>query len=204
MRLARETGDQQKLLKCCIEITSVLQNTTFKDKVPGFCEQGLELACALGDKGSEALIMVRQGAWRYMWQDTDESATLEEALRMAEESKQPLSILSVRFVLGSVDRWAGYPLKALARTEGMTEILSSMFNIGLAGLLSFFRGQVLTDVGRYSEAILLQGKWIDTFEQSPNPLLLGRFCNCQGWTYSELYDLDKALFLNKRAMNVVG
>jgi tetratricopeptide (TPR) repeat protein len=148
------------------------------------------------------LIRSNLAYWHCLWQDSDELETIQEALRMAEESKQPVPILVIRFTLGAITRWRGEPLRGLEYTEGMVEILHSMFNLGLAGLISFWRGQILTDVGRYSEAIRLQGKWIDTFEQNPNHLLLGRFYNCQGWTHSEVYDLEKALSLNSRSMEV--
>ena len=47
----------------------------------------------------------------------------------------------------------------------------------------------------------MQNKWINVFEENPNYLILGRLCNSQGWTYSELYDIQKVYSFNKRTLD---
>lgn len=200
IRLARETGDQQTVLRCLTEIPTLIWNTKIKDKAPYFYEQGIELARSLGDTSAEARIMGHYANWRFVWEGSDEYKNIKQALSLAEKSGQPAAIFLVRYLTGWLERWIGNPQQALERTEGMTEILQSMFNIGLAGIISFVRGLTLTDVGRYIEAIRLQEKWIDTLEQMPNHLLSGRFYNGLGWAYSEVYGLEKAFYYNKRSL----
>ncbi|MBT4512643.1 MAG: AAA family ATPase, partial [Chloroflexi bacterium] len=202
VRLAKETGDQQKLLKCLAAIPNVIYNTPLKDKAPQYYEQGLELARALGDQGIEAQILSHYAFWRSLWQESDECSASKNALSLAEKSGQPASVLLTRYFLALAERWRGNPLKALELTEGMEGMLHSMFNLGLAGFIAFGRMMMLNDGGRYRDAINLQSKWIDIFEQNPNYLLLGRFYNIHGWTCSELYDLEKAFSFNQQALEV--
>ncbi|MFQ5917027.1 MAG: adenylate/guanylate cyclase domain-containing protein, partial [Candidatus Binatia bacterium] len=203
IRIAREVGDQQMLLGCLTGIPMLIYNTKLKDEVPHFCEQGLELARVLGDKGTEARIMANYAYWRYLWKGSDEYETFHQALGIAEKSGQPAAIMHSRFVLAVLERWNGNPQRSLELQEGMIELLQSEFNIFIASLGSFVRGMALTDLGRYNEAIRFQNQWIDILEQNAIYLNLGRYYNGLGWTYSEVYDLEKALQLNNRALENV-
>jgi tetratricopeptide (TPR) repeat protein len=88
----------------------------------------------------------------------------------------------------------------LELSEGIVEMLRSVVNMHLAGFGSFVRGMALTDVGRYSEAIRFLSQWIDILDQNSIYINLGRCYGTLGWTYSELYDLEKAFRLNNQAV----
>jgi tetratricopeptide (TPR) repeat protein len=200
IRLARETGDQQTVLECLTRIPSVMYNTKLKDEVPYFCEQGLELARTLEDKGAEAYIMTYYAFYRHFWQGSNEYETVYHALSLAEQSGQPAALFNVQVFLALMERWRGNAPRSLELSEGMVEMLRSLVNMHLAGFGSFVRGMALTDVGRYNEAIRFLGQWIDILDQNSIYFNLGR-CYCTlGWTYSELYDLEKAFRLNNQAV----
>ena len=65
IRLAHSAGDRGKLLHFLLIAPWPIYNTTLKDRVPALCEEGLELAQALGDRGAEGLIMSSHAYWRY-------------------------------------------------------------------------------------------------------------------------------------------
>jgi len=200
IRLAGLAGDRQMELMCLVEIPLLIYNTPLKDKVPHFCEQGLELARALGDKGAEARIMVGHALWCATWKGTDECEKIQYALRIAEQSGQPPAIMHARFALAVLERLNGNPQRSLELTEGLVEMLQSAFNIYVASGLSVTRGWAMTEAGRYNEAIQFQSRWINILEQSANYQWLPRCYNGQGWTYSEVYDLEKAYDFNNRSL----
>jgi tetratricopeptide (TPR) repeat protein len=200
IRLARATGDQQMELGCLTEIPPLIIDTTLNDKIPHFCEQGLELARALGDKGAEARIMTSDAVWRHFWHKSDGYETVKNALGIAEESGQPAALGHVRLYLSVLERWRGNPQRSLELVEGMVEKLQSVFNIFVASGVAVIHGWALTDAGKYSEAIRFQSQRIDILEHSVNYPWLIRCCNGQGWTYSEVYDLEKAFHFSNRGL----
>jgi hypothetical protein len=109
IRLAREEGDQKTVLGCLIQVPEVIYNTTLKDEVPNFCEEGLDLARVLEDKGSEACIMAFYPYWRYLWQRSEEHETLKEALSLAKESGKRQAIFLANQLLSVLERWNGNP-----------------------------------------------------------------------------------------------
>ena len=204
IRLAREVGDQQGALRCLTGISSLIYNTKLKDEAPYFAEQGLELARMLEDRGAEALGMAGYAYSRYVWEGSSDYEIFYQALSIAEESGQPSPLLQIRLILVLMERWRGNGKRALEHSEGMVEMLQSVFNIYLAVNGAFVRAMALTDVGRYNEAIQLLSQWIDIMEQNSIYLSLGRCYNCLGWVYAELYDLEKAFRLNNKALENVG
>jgi tetratricopeptide (TPR) repeat protein len=203
IRLAREAGDQQMVLKCLTGILMLIYNTKLKDDVPHFCEHALELARALEDKGAEAYIMTYYAFWRFLWQGSDEYETIQHALDLAEKSGQPEALIAVRTRLTHLEQWRGNALRALELSEGIVEMLQSVFNIHLASLAVFFRGLALTDIGRYNEAIRFLSQWMDILEQNSIYLSLGKCYNSLGWVHSEIYDFEEAFRLNNQALENV-
>ena len=56
IRIAGGLGDQQMVLNCLASIPAVIVHTTLNDKLPEYCEQGLELARTQEDKDIESRI----------------------------------------------------------------------------------------------------------------------------------------------------
>jgi tetratricopeptide (TPR) repeat protein len=202
MRIAHELGNQQMVLNCLAK-TLNLVGTTLKDKVPEYCERGLELARILEDKSAEARFTVYCAYWRYAWQGTDEYETFQHALKLAEESGQPLAIFFVRGLFSAMERWNGNTQRSLELGEGLVEMAQSIYNIYFASHVSFFRGMALTDVGRYNEAIQFLGEWIDIFEKNEINIAVVKCYNTLGWAHSEIYDLNNAFKFNNRALDSV-
>jgi class 3 adenylate cyclase/tetratricopeptide (TPR) repeat protein len=205
VRLARGTGDQQMVLRCLTEIPMLIYNTTFKDKVPQFCEQGLEVARALEDKGAEASIMTVYAYWRYIWKGSHELETLQHALSLAEKSGQPLAQIRVKWILALLERWYGNPERSLEHLEGLLETPQSILSIYDVTFTSFIRGMALTDIGKYNAAIKFLSQWIDVLEQNEIYINLGRCYNCLGWAHAEMYDFEKAFrFYNRALKNAIN
>jgi class 3 adenylate cyclase/tetratricopeptide (TPR) repeat protein len=204
IRLSRETGDERTALTCLTQVPMLIYNTTEKDRIPAFCEEGLDLARALNNKGDEARITAILTHWRYVWGLSDEFASMYQALALAKQSCQPAALLTAGLLLAILERWRGNPGKALGHCEGIVEMLRSGFNIFLASAGAFARGLALTDVGKYDEAIRFLREWIDLMEQNSIYLNLGRCYNSLGWAYSEIYDFQRAISLNKKALENVS
>jgi tetratricopeptide (TPR) repeat protein len=203
IRLAREIGDRQLELECLTEVPPRIWNTTFKDQVPDFCDQGLKLARKLKDKSAEAKILAAYAYWRTTWGLSNEYKAMKDAFSLAQESGQPATIMLTAMVLALTERIRGAPQRCLELSEGMIEMLQSAFNIYVTGNLSFIRGMALTEAGRYSEAIELLKRQIDIMERNTIYIHLGRLCNTLGWTYSEIYNFEKAFELNNRSLECV-
>jgi tetratricopeptide (TPR) repeat protein len=204
IRLARRIGDSQMELECLTEIPFRIWNTTFKDQLPDFCDQGLKLARRLKDKSAEAKILTSYSLWRGAWFASDEYQAMQHAFALARESGQPAAVMLSAMVLALTERLGGDPQRCLELTEGMVEMLQSAFNIYVTGTLAFARGMALTEVGRYSDAIELLERQIDIMERNSIYIHLGRLYNTLGWTYSEVYNFEKALDFNNRALGFVG
>jgi class 3 adenylate cyclase/tetratricopeptide (TPR) repeat protein len=199
VRLAEETGNQKCAIDCLASIPMIIYNTKLNDKLPYFCERGLELARSLEDKGSEARLMMFYAFWELVWKGTDTINAMNEALRLAKESGQPIAVALVSGSLAMVERWRGNARRALELTEGVIDVFQSSYSYTIGSGGAFLRGMSLTDGGRYSEAIPLLNQYVSITEQSEVYLWLGRLTNTLAWTYSELYDLEKAFQLNNKA-----
>jgi class 3 adenylate cyclase/tetratricopeptide (TPR) repeat protein len=200
IRLARALGDEPTVLQCYARVPGLIYNTTFKDEVPELCDAGLALARKLGDRGAEAQIAGLYAYWRYLWRHTQEQQALEDALALATAAGSSQAVFLVRTLLGVTERWAGRPQRSLRATEGLAEALQSAFNIYLASSLSFIRGWALTDAGRYHDAIEHLTRWIALVERNAIVTASARCYNGLGWTHAEVYDLDRARALNRRAL----
>jgi tetratricopeptide (TPR) repeat protein len=204
IRLAKEMGDEQTALNCLTGIPTLIYNTRLNSQVPQFCEEGLGLARALGDKGAEAGSMVNFAFWRHVWHGTDDFEALYRALALAQESGQPRAIFVVRLMLALFERSRGDPRRSLEYSEGLIEMLQSAFNIFAASTLSFVRGWSLTEAGRYQEAITFLSHWKEIMERNAIYINLGRCCNSLGWAYAEVYALEEARSLNQQASELIA
>jgi predicted ATPase len=200
VRISNKLGDKQTALTCLCEIPNVIYNTALKDKVPEYCDQAMDLAKSLNDTGAEALTILNHAYWRRVWEDTDEIQTCENALAIAEKSGQIETIFRGRLALSIMERWNGNPKKSLQYSEGLPEILQSVFNLHTASSISYSRAWSLIDTGEYNEAIVSLYQWLDLSEQNNLYLALGRIYNSLGWVHSEIYSIDKALDFNKKAL----
>jgi len=200
IRISNKLGDKQSALTCLCEIPHVIYNTTLNDKVPEYCDQAMDLAKSLNDSGAEALTILNHAYWRNIWEDTDEIQTCENALAIAEKSGQIETIFRGRLALSILERWNGNPKKSLQYSEGLPEILQSIFNLHTASSISYTRAWSLIDTGEYNEAIVSSYHWLDLAEQNDLYLALGRIYNTLGWVHSEIYSMDKALDFNKKAL----
>ena len=198
--LARDRGDQQLALNCLSQIPMLIYNTTLKDEIPVICEEGIELAQTLKDEGAEAKLLTYYSYWRYLWGMSNKFDGMYEGLELAQKSGESAAIVHAHLLLTTVERWAGRSRNSIERTEGFIEMLQSQFNISLASAIPFPRGMALIEIGRYDEAIRLLSQWVDIVEQNSLYMQLSRYSNCLAWSYSELYDLDKAFDLNRRAL----
>ncbi|MBI5016154.1 MAG: AAA family ATPase [Deltaproteobacteria bacterium] len=199
IRLARDLGDERTVLACHVRVPQLIYNTTMKEDVPRFCEEGLTLARRLGDKGAEAQIATMYAYWRLLWRHTDEQGAVDEALTLATGAANQQAIFLIQTHLAHLERWRGNPARSLEYTRGPLEMLHAAYNITVASHLAFFHGLDLTDVGRYQEAVAHLSQWVEILERNRVLIALGRFYNALGWAYSETYDLEQAFRFNVRA-----
>ncbi len=204
IRLAKEMGDDQTALNCLMAIPTLIYNTRLNSQVPQFCEEGLGLARALGDKGAEAGSIANLAFWRHVWHGHDDFEALYRALALAQESGQPRAIFVVRLMLALFERSRGDPRRSSEYSEGLIEMLQSAFNVFAASSLSFVRGWALTEAGRYEEAIRFLSHWKEIMERNAIYINLGRCCNSLGWAYAEVYDLQRALRCNQQASDAIA
>jgi class 3 adenylate cyclase/tetratricopeptide (TPR) repeat protein len=200
IRLANQSNDQKTALACLNAIPLLIYNTTLKDRVPGYYEQALDLARSLKDTGAEALAITAHAYWRYLWKDSDEKKICEDALAIAEKSGEADSIFNCRSILANFERWGGNPQRSLQYTEGMLEVLQSLFNMTMASMTSFTRAWALIDIGKYNEAIVFLNEWLDLAEQNAHYLALGRIYNSFGWVFSEIHSINKAFDFNQKSL----
>jgi tetratricopeptide (TPR) repeat protein len=200
IRLAGQLGDEQTVLACQARVPYMIYNTTLKDEVPRFCEDGLVLARKLGDQGAEAQIAANYAYWRYLWRHTDEYRSLEEALGLARDAANPQAAFLIQMLLGHVERWRGNPIRSLEYIRGPFETLQAACNITVASLLAFGRGLSLIEVGRYQEAVAHLTQWVEILERNNILISIGRCFNGLGWAHAEIYDLQRAFQLNRRSL----
>jgi tetratricopeptide (TPR) repeat protein len=124
---------------------------------------------------------------------------------MAEKSGQPRALLFTRSYLAVMERWRGNPQRALELTEGLPEMLQSMFFIASANNLNLIFSWDLTELGRYTEALRYLEQGLDIAEKNSLRYFLCRYYNTLGWTYSELYSLKNAFNFNNQALeNIIA
>jgi tetratricopeptide (TPR) repeat protein len=198
--LSNKLGDKETALALLSEIPWVIYNTSLKDKVPGYCDQALDLAKSLNDKGAEAGIVVTLAYWRYLWEESDEIRTCEDALAIAEKTGQIETIFRCRLILSLFERWRGNPNKALQLTDGLPELLQSIFNLHAASSVFYTRAWSLIDTGKYNEAFVSLDRWLELSEQNNLYLALGRILNTFGWVLSATYSLHNALDFNEKSL----
>jgi tetratricopeptide (TPR) repeat protein len=203
LRLARESGDQPKLLEILSGIPYLIYNTTLKDKMPNICEQALELARALGDNGAEASITAIHAYWRYQWQGSDEYESIQNAYYMAKKSGQPEAFFITGAWLYNLKRWMGNPQQALKIAEDYIELLQSQFYITFANYQNLAFSWALTELGRYKEAVRYLKQGLDMAEKNSLHYFICRYYNSLGWMYSEIYSLKKAFHFNNQALENV-
>jgi class 3 adenylate cyclase/tetratricopeptide (TPR) repeat protein len=200
IRLAREEGNNQLALDCLTRLPNLIYNTTLKDEIPDICNEGIELAKTMKDKGAEASILAMYSYYNYLWGMSNEFDGMYTAFEMAKKLNNPGAIIHTQVLLTVVERWVGRSKNSVERTEGFIEMLHSQFNIFLASQIPFGRGMAFTEIGKYKEAVNLFNQWVDIAEQNSLFMTLSRYLNCLAWVYSEIYEFDKAFDLNKRAL----
>jgi class 3 adenylate cyclase/tetratricopeptide (TPR) repeat protein/ribosomal protein L40E len=199
IRLGRELDDQQTVLESLSLIPLIIYNTTLKDEIPRVCQEGIELARKLGNKGMEARISALFAFSRHVWGLADGQQIMEEVLAQANSAGDLQTVVFAKICLSVFERWKGNPLRALEHSDGLIDILMSGHVIYAAGSLSFLRGWALTDLGRYQESLSHLLKWIEILEQNSILIYLGRCYNTLGWVYADLYDFEKAIHFNNRS-----
>ena len=89
--LARQLADPHTALACITGVPLLIYNTTLKDKVPHFCEQGLQLAReldnALASMGEAIQILKDVGNPRPIWQARESLASVYEKMRRGSEAR---------------------------------------------------------------------------------------------------------------------
>jgi len=202
IRLARSAGDRGKLLHFLSLAPWPIYNTTLKDRVPALCEEGLELAQALGDRGAEGLIMGTHAYWRYQWQGSDEYATIRRGFEMVQGSGHPLAILGL-LPWALQERWRGNPRRTLELLAGVPEALESQFNVLYANNVILLFAWSLTEVGRYEEAVRRLNHGVESAERNALHFFLVRYYNTLGWAHAEVCDFETASRYNRRALEIV-
>jgi len=200
LSLSDELGNQEATFEILSEIPSVIYNTSYKDKVPDYCGQAMRLAKSINVPGAEAPIIAIHSYWRYVWEDADEIEAIENALAMSKKAGQIKAIVQCSFFLSLFERWGGNPKKSLQYTEGLPELLQSVYNLTVACAVSFSRSWALIDTGRYNEAIVSLYTLLESVEQNNLSIMLGRIYNSIGWGLSETYSLDKAIDFNQKSL----
>jgi tetratricopeptide (TPR) repeat protein len=202
IRLARQTGDRLTTLDLIERLGSLIYNTTRRDEVTELLEQGFHLAREAGDKAALSRLMSQEAYYRTLWHHSDETERFQEALRLAIESGDTASIMMARGLISLMERWMGRPMAAVKLSEGNSEYLQSSAYAYWASSFSIVHGLILADAGKYQEAIGFLKKWMEISEKNSLYGVLGRQCNVLAWAYSEIYDLEKALPMNKRSLDL--
>ena len=84
-------------------------------------------------------------------------------------------------------------------TEGLVEVLHSIFGFDYLPTVIWIRGLALAETGRIEEAMPLFREGIEICEKSGSTFWLVRLYNCLGYCYSEIYDPRKAWNWNVRS-----
>jgi tetratricopeptide (TPR) repeat protein len=121
---------------------------------------------------------------------------------MALESEHQESIVTARLVRAVWERWIGHPRKTLELTEGLVEVLRSMYNISALSNVIWIRGTALAELGQIGDALTIFRNGIDLCERFGALYRLGNLYNCIGYCYSEIYQPEQSWIFNRKSEEV--
>ena len=183
--------------------------STMKDDVIKFFEEAIERAGEVGNKAVESQILSIKGIYLSLLSRKYDglgaykgNQIILDAGRMALETGDPMAISRNRGMRAISERWLGRPGKAVELTEGLLEMLRSMFNLNQLSGLIFIRGVALAEMGRIEEGIELLKEGIDNCEKLGGEFMLGRLYNALGYCYQEIHDPEQAWALNLQSEKV--
>ncbi len=166
-------------------------------------EEGIARAREVGDKGAESLMLSIKGfflgsrGYRY-----EGHKLAVEAEEMALQSGNPQAVVTTRGMRAIAERWLGRPGKTVELTEGMTDVLSKMFNLNQLSGFIFIRGLSLAEIGRIEDASAALKHGIDLCEKFGSPVHLGRLYNTLGYCYSEIHHPEEAWKWNLKSEEI--
>jgi tetratricopeptide (TPR) repeat protein len=125
-----------------------------------------------------------------------------EAEEMALQSGNPRAIVTARGLRAVAERWLGRPGKTVEFTDGMTDVLSKMFNLNQLSGLIFTRGLSLAEIGRIEDAFAALRQGIDLCEKFGSPVHLGRLYNTLGYCFNEIHHPEEAWKWNLKSEGI--
>jgi class 3 adenylate cyclase/tetratricopeptide (TPR) repeat protein len=168
-----------------------------------FYEEGIARAREVGEKGAESGILSFKGFYLGSLGHRYEGHEIAvEAETMALQTGDPRAVVGARGLLAFAERWLGRPGKAVELTEGLTDVLSKMFNLNQLSAFIYFRGLSLAEIGRIEDAILALNHGIDLCEKLGGVIHLGRLYNTLGYCYSEIHHAEEAWKWNLRSEEI--
>jgi tetratricopeptide (TPR) repeat protein len=126
-----------------------------------------------------------------------------EGEKAALESKDPRTILTAKYLRAICERILGRPRECVEMTEGMVELMLSMWNINLLMTFCTHRGIALAEIGQIEDSVAILRKGIDLCEKFGVQYYLGPLHNCLGYCNSELYQTNHARKFNQESEEIV-
>ncbi|UCB50661.1 MAG: AAA family ATPase [Deltaproteobacteria bacterium] len=183
--------------------------STMKDDVIKFFEEAILRAREVGNKAIESQILSVKGIYICLLSRRYDGSgayrgnqIIVDAEGMALETGDPETISRNRGLRALSERWLGRPRKTVELTEGLLELMRSVFNLNQLSGLIFIRGVALAEIGRIEEGMEALKEGIDICEKLGGELMLGRLYNALGYCYQEIYLPDRAWDLNVRSEEV--
>jgi len=143
IELSRRFGMADFEIKSLRYLAIMTQMLPLRTEAEKILEEGLVRAQELQDKGLEGSILAMMGVLAAIYERHSGGQTVFDAERMALESRDQESIVTARVVRAMWERWLGSPRKTVELTEGLVEILSSMYNISAVSNVIWIRGIAL-------------------------------------------------------------
>jgi class 3 adenylate cyclase/tetratricopeptide (TPR) repeat protein len=165
-------------------------------------EEGLARAREIQDKGLESHILAMMSLWDMVYERHRGNQTVIDAERIALASGDPRSILGARFVRSIWERHLGRPRKTVEITEGMPELLRSMYNISVLSNVIWVRAVALAEIGHIEDAITILREGIDLCERFGALFRLATLYNCLGYCYGEIHQLEQAWKFNLKSEEI--
>jgi class 3 adenylate cyclase/tetratricopeptide (TPR) repeat protein len=182
---------------------------TMKDEVIRFYEEAIARAREVGNKAVESRILTVKGLYIFLLggryhglERYRGNEIIAEAERMALETGDQVAIVYNRVARGISERWLGRPKKAIELTDGLGEVLRSVFNLNQLPGLIFVRGTALAEIGRIEDGMKVLKDGIDICEKFGTAIWLGRLFNSLGYCYQEIHHPGLASSLNERSEEV--
>jgi class 3 adenylate cyclase/tetratricopeptide (TPR) repeat protein/ribosomal protein L40E len=179
---------------------SVMSSSMKEGEALRIFEKAIARAGDLGRKDTESVILSSQGLYLcYLGHLYQGYQMMVEAEGLARSTQDREAIFHNRAFLAISERWMGRPGKAVELTEGLVEVLRSIFNVNYLPFVIWFRALALAEIGRIEEAMPLFREGIEICEKSGSTFWLVRLCNCLGYCYGEIHDPREAWNWNVRS-----